>query len=526
MGPRRQFAVALSGVLASVLVLSGCGLLLRNGESAVVPPQQPAGASASSSAPSAAPSASARPSGAPGLEDFYGQPVTWVNCGEADCAKLRVPLDYADPSGPTMELAMTRVKATGERIGSLFVDPGGPGGSAVDYARAARQVVSPAVLEHYDVVGVDPRGVGLSDPVKCFEDRQLDELSAVDGTPDDAAEQQQVLDEMALVGAGCKQRSAATFGHVGTADAARDLDIARSAVHDEVLNYLGKSYGTELGATYAELFPDRVGRMVLDGVLPVSLDMTEVTKGQAESFEYQVRDFVRDCLTHDDCPLTGSVDEGITQLQDWFTSLDANPIRVGDRDLNEALAAYAVVMNLYAPSWQYDSLRSALAVAMTKRDGTQLLDLLDGALNRAPDGRYLDNSTDAFYAVTCLDHPYTGTVDDVKALAEELRTTAPTFGESMAWSMLACKDWPASAAPLPTPVASGSNPILVVSTEHDPATPYQWGQLVAKQLQNARLLTWTGTNHTAYGEGSTCIDEAVDAYLLRGDLPQAGLVCS
>jgi pimeloyl-ACP methyl ester carboxylesterase len=520
MGPRRQFAV----VLTCVLALSACGLL-RDGRADIVPPQRPSAAatpSASSSTPDPAPTSST-----PGdLARFYDQQVTWHNCGDADCAHVTVPLDYADPQGPTMDLAVTRVVATGDRIGSLFVDPGGPGSSAIDYAKAADAIVSPAIREHYDIVGLDPRGVGLSDPVDCVSDAELDALTALDGTPDSPAEEQQVVAANESVGKGCQQRSPETFGHVGTPDAARDLDIARAVVGDDVFNYLGKSYGTQLGATYAQLFPDRVGRMVLDGVLPTSLDLVEVSRGQAESFEYQVRDFVRDCLTHSDCPLSGSVDEGVRQLQEWFASLDANPIPVGDRELNEALASYTVLMHLYAPRFQYDQLRQALAPAMNDRDGTQMMAILDSAINRSPDGRYLNNSAEAFYAVTCLDRPYSGTVDDVKALSEQWKAVAPTFGPALAWSLLACKDWPATEKAVTQTTATGSNPILLVSTKHDPATPYQWGELVAGQLDNARLLTWNGTNHTAYGEGSSCINEAVDGYLLTGALPDEGLVCS
>ena len=195
------------------------------------------------------------------------------------------------------------------------------------------------------------------------KDQQIDDLAAADGTPDSPAEELQMAELAKLPGSGCAAKADPVYAHIGTADAARDLDLARALVKDETLSYLGKSYGTMLGATYAELFPDRVGRMVLDGVLPASLDMVEVTKGQAEGFEVAVRDFARDCLTHSECPLTGSVDEAVVQLQDWFASLDANPLpgRGGeDRELNEPLGSYAVLANLYAPSFQYAPLRSAL----------------------------------------------------------------------------------------------------------------------------------------------------------------------
>ncbi len=520
MGPRRQFAV----MLAVVLTLSGCGLF---GEPEAVPPTRPESGQSSpgDATGSGPPSVSASPTAAPDLSRFYGQDVTWTNCGDADCATIVAPLDYSDPDGATIDLAITRVKATGDKIGSLFVNPGGPGGSAVDYAKAADYIVSPSLRESFDIVGLDPRGVGYSDPVDCMTDRQIDDLAAADGTPDGAAEEQQLIEDSAIPGAGCAEGAAPDFAHVGTVDAARDLDLARELVKDETLTYLGKSYGTMLGATYAELFPDRVGRMVLDGVLPASLDLAEVTKGQADAFELSVRDFAEDCLTHNDCPLSGSVDQAVGQLQDFLAGLDSDPLPGKDRDLNEPLGSYAVLSNLYFPGYDYPRLRSALAAAMDNRDPDPLFALLDDRTSRGPDGRYLDNSTEAFYAVTCLDRPYEGTVDDVRALAEEWKATAPTFGPALAWGLLPCKDWPASTQTITQTVAAGSNPILVVSTRQDPATPYEWGELVAGQLDNARLVTFEGVGHTAYGDGNGCVDGAVDDYLLKGTLPEDGLVC-
>jgi pimeloyl-ACP methyl ester carboxylesterase len=533
MRPRRRFAV----VLASALALSACSLASE--PEAVAPTRPPSVAdSAVPSSASAAPSGTASADGAQpsdsvsaaattaDLSRFYDQKVTWKNCGDADCTTFEVPLDYSDPTGPTVELAASRVSASGDKIGTLFVDPGGPGGSAFDYAKSAGSIVSPSVLAHFDVVGVDPRGVGNSEPVDCLTDSQIDSLIAVDGTPDSPAEEAAIVDESTLPGKGCAAKSGAVWAHMGTVDAARDLDIARAIVKDETFSYLGKSYGTMLGATYAELFPDRVGRMVLDGVLPTSLDLIEVTKGQADAFEVAVRDFAKDCLTHSDCPLSGTPEQGVGQLQTWLTGLDARPIPAGDRDLSEPLATYAVLSFLYFPAYDYPRLRSALASAMDKKDPQPLLMLLDERTSRGPDGRFTDNSTEAFYGVTCLDRPFDGTVDDVKALAKEWAATAPTFGPSLAWGLLTCKDWPARTDVLTDATARGSNPILVVSTTHDPATPYQWGERVAAELDNARLLTWDGYNHTAYREGSACIEGAVNAYLLKGTLPKEGTVCS
>ena len=469
------------------------------------------------------PSASAVAPTPAGLARFYSQPLSWHDCGGPECARIDVPLDYANPSGPTISLSLARTKATGTRVGSLFVDPGGPGGSAVDYAKAAAAVVDPAVLAAYDVVGVDPRGVGGSEAVHCLTDEQVDRLAATDTTPDSPAAEADAIAAAALPARGCSTDPVAA--HIGTQDAARDLDIARAVVGDPVLNYLGKSYGSSLGITYAQLFPANVGRMVLDGILPPNLDLEAVTKGQAAAFEVAVRDFVTDCVTQQDCPLSGTPDAALAELSSWLTALDQNPLSGGDRPLNEALASYAVLSYLYFPPDDYTSLRSGLRAAMHDGDPKPLLELLDARTSRGPDGRYIDNSTDAFYAVTCLDRPYTGSLDDIRATAAQWATQYPTFGASLAWGMLPCANWPATAERLSDVTATTANPILLVSTKKDPATPYQWGVDMASRIPGARLITRNGTGHTGYGEGSPCIDDAVDAYLLNGTLPPAGTTC-
>jgi pimeloyl-ACP methyl ester carboxylesterase len=492
-----------------MVLVAGCGIIAMDSDAAPPTPGQ---------------TATASPVSGP-LAVFYNQQVVWKNCGNADCATIKVPVDYADPTGPTVDLAAVRVKASGDKIGTLFVNPGGPGGSAVDYAKAADYIVSSDIRAHYDIVGIDPRGVAKSDPIHCSTDEQIDELMAADGTPDSPSEEQQIVDESRQLGANCAANGGELYAHMGTPDAARDMDIARAVVGDSAFNYLGKSYGTMLGQTYAELFPERVGRMVLDGALPASLDMETISKDQAVAFEVALKDFVSDCLTHDDCPLGGTADEALQQIRDWLKGLDGSPLPAGDRQLNEAVATYAVLSYLYFPPHDYDELRPALAAAMKGKDPGPLLALLDSRISRGPDGTYSDNSSDAFYAVSCLDRPYDGTVDDVRAKAAEWAKDAPTFGAALAWGMLACKDWPVTEAPVAEKGAPGSNPILVVSTEHDPATPYQWGVRMAHELDNATLLSWSGYGHTAYYNGSRCIDEAVDAYLLQGTLPEANLVC-
>lgn len=500
---RRRKAAALLAPVA----LAGCSL---GASPEAVPPSPPAASTASAPA---------------SLEPFYQQPVRWVNCGPADCATISAPLDYERPQDGTIDLAITRVAATGDRLGTLFVNPGGPGASAVEYAKLADVIVGGPIRERYDIVGIDPRGVGLSSPVECLTDAELDELGAADGTPDSVEEEERLAELSRLPADGCVDGSGDLLAHVGTVDSARDLDLARAVVGDDVLNYVGRSYGTMLGATYAELFPERVGRMVLDGALPASLDLVEVTRGQAVGFELALRDFVEDCLDQSDCPLNGAVEEAQQQVRDWLASLDATPLSSGDRDLNEPLAAYAILANLYVPEYDYPRLRTALDDAMNRGEPSTLFDMLDDRISRGPDGRYTDNSTEAFYAVTCLDRPYRGSVEEVRMLATDWAEQAPTFGPALAWGLLTCQDWPVEGERIATTTAEGSNPILVVSTTHDPATPFSWGEQLADELATAQLLTYDGIGHTAYQRGSGCIDEAVDGYLLTGELPPAGTVC-
>jgi len=426
---------------------------------------------------------------------------------------------------------VTRIRASEEARGSLLINPGGPGVSAVDYARAARFVLTRQLTDAFDVVGVGPRGVVGSDPVDCVEDSTLDALFAADGTPDTPEEVAGLAATSEEMGVGCQSRSPEIAPHMDTESAARDMDIVRAVLGDEKLNYLGKSYGTHLGAQYAELFPDRVGRVVLDGVLPGSLDSDETALGQAKAFDQAVRRFVADCITQEDCPLPREAGAGVERIQQFMADLDQSPLPgIGDRLLTQSLGSSAIMSYLYFPPNDWSILRFGLDAAF-QGDGSVLMDMLDSRLSRDPDGKYADNSNEAFYAVTCLDRPAVGGVDHAEEVAAQWAVEAPVFGEFMAWGGLACWQWPmgpgtAEAAGEPPVLrAKGSAPILVVSTKYDPATPYEWGEQVAGELDNATLLTYDGDGHTGYTSGSRCIDEAVDTFFLSGVQPAEGTVC-
>ena len=462
------------------------------------------------------------------LAAFYDQKLAWTACGSGfECAKVTVPLDYAAPSGTTISLATIRLRSK-KAHGSLLLNPGGPGGSGIDEARRAYVDLSGDLVLAYDIVGFDPRGVGASDPVSCLSAAGLDAFLAADGTPRTPREVATITSLSAGFGAGCAARSPGIAAHMGTADAARDMDIIRAALGDDKLNYLGFSYGTYLGAQYADLFPSRVGRMVLDGAYPPSLTLEQGLKLQSDSYDASLRRFVADCLPRADCPLRGTTSDGVHRIEKFLTDLDAHPLPAGkDRLLTEGNATPSIYYLLYDPTQSWPYLRNALTSAFAG-DGTDLIGSLDGTYGRQSDGSYSSNFLEAYYAVTCTDTPQLGGPAHVAAIVAAWSRTAPVFGESQAWGTLPCWHWaPVQTATAAPPVfhAKGSAPILVVATTHDPSTPYAGGVEVSKELDSATLLTYDGDGHTAYHRGSSCIDAAVDAYLIHGTVPAAGTTC-
>ncbi|WP_351229605.1 alpha/beta hydrolase [Streptomyces sp. NPDC002133] len=493
--------------------------------------------SGSSFSEASAPSGSsvASPPGAVSTEElktYYAQRLSWRDCGVPgfQCATLRAPLDYAKPDGRSVDLAVARVKATGpgKRIGSLLVNPGGPGGSAVSYLQGYAGVGYPApVRARYDMVAIDPRGVARSEPVECLDDKDMDSYTQTDQTPDDKPEVAKLSTAFKGFAAGCKSRSATVLPHVSTVDAARDMDILRGVLGDEKLSYVGASYGTFLGATYAELYPDRVGRLVLDGAMDPSLPARQVNRDQTAGFETAFKSFADDCVQRALCPLgTTSPEDAATRLKDFFAKTDAQPIPTGEsRPLTESLATTGVIAAMYdAGAWP--QLREALTQAMAG-DGSGLLALSDSYYEREPDGTYT-NLMYANAAVNCLDAPPAFTTpNEVDAAVADFEKASPVFGRGFAWASLNCAYWPAPATGSPHRIeAKGAAPILVVGTTRDPATPYKWAQSLADQLSSGTLLTYEGDGHTAYGRGSDCVDTAINTYLLEGTPPRANKRCT
>lgn len=471
------------------------------------------------------------------LSSYYRQKPAWRGCGVPgfECATLKAPLDYAEPSAGDVRLALTRKKATGpgKRLGSLLVNPGGPGGSAIGYVQAYAGIGYPAeVRARYDMVAVDPRGVARSEPVRCLDGPDMDTYTQTDATPDDGKETDGLVAAYRTFAEGCGADAPRLLRHVSTVEAARDMDIVRAVLGDEKLNYVGASYGTFLGATYAGLFPDRAGRLVLDGAMDPSLPARRLNLEQTAGFETAFRSFAKDCARQPDCPLGGkgtSPERVGENLKAFFAKLDTRPVPTGDADgrrLTESLATTGVIAAMYDEgSWE--QLREALTSAMKENDGSGLLVLSDSYYERDADGAY-SNLMSANAAVNCLDLPASfDTPEEVSRALPEFEKASPVFGKGLAWAALNCAYWPVHATGEPHRIeAKGAAPIVVVGTTRDPATPYRWAKALAGQLSSARLLTYEGDGHTAYGRGSSCIDRTINAYLLRGTPPTDGKRCS
>ena len=510
---------ALVAVVLAVVPVAGCS-------PAVSSPAPPSASVAAvpSAEPSSSPGGSAEPSGSPGIA--VG-PARWSDCGGGFlCAQVRVPRDYAAPSKGTLNVAMVRLPATDKatRIGTLFVNPGGPGASGVEFVRDGATVLFPANLrKRFDIVGFDPRGVNSSTAIRCIDN--LDPQADLDPSPDDAAELKALVDSARDYAAECAKRNDTTLPYLSTDAVARDLDALRAAVGDDKLNYLGFSYGTLIGSIYADLFPDHIRAMVLDGAIDPALSLEGLRTGQAKGFEHELKAFLDDCAARTSC----AFHEGGKSVQAFdmlMASIDARSLpatRAGDsRRIGPGIAWYAVLAALYAKqSWP----TLAVALEFAKRgDGSIMLLIADPYRGRKPNGSY-SNQQDAYTANTCLDYPAPTDVATYTSWATELKTSAPHFAQMIAYNDLACAYWPVPAERTPKRVtAAGAPPIVVVGSTGDPATPYPWAVSLSKELASGVLVTRTGDGHTGY-QSSPCVLGAVDTYLLDLTAPKAGLTC-
>lgn len=512
----------LAALAASSLLLAGCTLdssvLIPEGSSESTAPTTGAGTSIDAQMP-------AIPDG---LESYYTQDVDWDTCnGSFQCAEITVPLDYANPDGDTIQVAMLKRPAKSEAIGTLFINPGGPGGSGIDMAMSASYYFDQDILDNFDVVGFDPRGVGESTAIDCLDDATLGSVLDSSFDTNDPDWQAEYTAVQRTIADGCAEKSGELIKFVGTKEAAQDLDVMRELVGDPKLYYVGYSYGTALGGQYADLFPENVGRVILDGAVDTTLGTAQMSYDQTLGFETALRHYMEDCLQSSSCPFTGSVDDGLQQIHDALTTAMTTPYPTSDPDrpLTQSLLFSGLIVPLYDDS-TWSMLTTALSELFEGNDGSQLLYFADLSSDRNDDGTFASNINEANWAINCADYP-AASESDLEAVSEKLNTEAPVFGSLMTEGTDLCASWHFSPTDVPGAFeASGSDPIVVVGTLYDPATPYAWAEAVAQALENSVLVTWEGEGHTAYGRAGSCINDPLDQYLLQGTVPEDGLTCS
>jgi pimeloyl-ACP methyl ester carboxylesterase len=468
------------------------------------------------------------------LAPYYGQALRWGECpGGNECAVIEAPLDWEDPGGERIEVAFARIPAGDPeaRIGSLLVNPGGPGASGIEYLESLAGSLSPEVLERYDLVGFDPRGVGLTEPVACYDSERMNQFLGYWRDPMDTAgivEARKVYQDFGLA---CLANTGEVLGHVDSVSTARDMDLIRSALGDAKLNYVGFSYGTLLGALYAEAYPDRVGRMVLDGAVDPSKDSATESLEQIAGFEDALKTYVGECHEEVDCPLRGTAEEGLAQLHDFIAERQDEPLAT---DFGRGLGVQEALMGILVCMYEdtlWPVLTMGLDAAMTRGDGTMLMRLADSYFSRDSDtGEFLSNMFEAFFAIGCLDAPTDAGRAAMDAMAQRLTAAAPTLGEFSAYGELGCAEWPFAATGTPHRLDVGGGaadlaPVLVVGTTGDPATPYESAVALAEQLGSAVLITFEGEGHTAVGRSNGCVTGAVDGYLLEGEVPADDVRC-
>ena len=475
-------------------------------------------AAAPASAPASPPAPAAVPPSPTATAQAGRTRLAWRSCeGGFECAELTVPLGAAPAAADVrVQLAVTRLRASGpgRRVGSLFVNPGGPGASAVEYLQAAYAGLPQVLREHFDLVAFDPRGVGRSTAVRCATTAQLDRLFALDPSPDDVGELDALEEGSVDLAAGCAQRSGALLAHVSTAEAAQDLDRLRAAVGDRRLTYLGYSYGTSIGAAYLDAYPRRVRAMVLDGALDPALSWKGLLEGQSRGFDHALDAMLADC-ERIRCAFRQEVSGSLPDAYDALAArVDRAPLPGADgRTLGPGEMSLGVGAGLYDREQGWPVVEQGLAAAQ-RGDGRILLALSDSYLGRSAQG--YENISEANAAVNCLDRPWPRDRAAYVALADGVRAGSPRFGPAIALSGLSCVGWPVPATGTPHQVrGAGSPPVVVIGTTGDPATPYAWSASLARQLDAGVLLTHVGEGHTVFRTGApACIVDPVDDYLV------------
>ena len=524
------------------------------GGSSAAPPSTPTStdqASAPTDGSTSNPTGGSQGDAPRGLERFYNQTISWKDCPDSasfKCGTVTVPVDYEHPDGKTITIAVKKLPALDgdAEHGSLFLNPGGPGGSGIRMVETDAPMFGEELRGSYDIIGFDPRGLGQSTPITCWTDDEVNqylngksstlfEIMATDVLSSTGSSAQERIDRGASNAARCAKHSKVPelLDHVGTRDVARDLDVLRATNGNARLNYLGVSYGTYIGAVYAGLFPDRVGRTVLDSAMDPAQRWADGEAGVMAFSEGVLRRYVEHCQAQDGCPLSGSTDEAVAQLAAFVSGLDKNPLTAPGSDTTVNTMSATVIIRQSAvaqPDW--DTLTAMLTPAMTNHDGTLMAKAMQGLSELSPEtaDEAMDstaNSEIMFAAVVCNDNPDTGaTASEMDAQAAAERKAHPFFGGTSSAMEAYCRGWGHRGTTPPQETrAEGSDPILVVGIKGDVQTLYSWSQSLAGQLDNNRLLTVEGYGHGAFNR-NTCATTAITGFLVKGTMPAEGTTCA
>ncbi|MEW1954491.1 alpha/beta hydrolase [Terrabacter sp. NPDC080008] len=467
------------------------------------------------------------------LSSYYTQRLRWSPCSDnrqQQCTTMQVPVDYSQPGGDRFTLALRKAPATdpAKRVGSLVINPGGPGGSGVEYAQYSSFVFSPAVRAAYDIVGFDPRGIGASSPVRCLTNSDMDLLFSADPTPDSPAERAQLLADVDGVTARCAARGGTRARHMSTAEVAHDMDVMRVLLGDAKLNFFGGSYGTFLGAMYADAFPKKVGRMVLDSAMsPNQTDQQEMTY-DIQGFESSIDAFIGWCVARTDCALGRDKGAARQKIVDLLDTVERKGLTTGTPGLTrigEGWVGFAIFMCLYSDT-SWPTLNQGLAQAFTGR-GDILLSKGMSVVERSRNGSYAPSTyLQAMIPVRCADWPRSKTDPAELAAQRKAQAAHPLWARMTGEIYDNCRTWPTPGrTEKGTTLAVGADPILVIGNQRDPATPIGGTKQLAKDLDSGVLLTSDHDGHGTYYAGNPCVDSAVDGYLLRGTVPADGTTC-
>jgi len=464
----------------------------------------------------------------PTTNTVSSEEIIWSPClndpaGESECGQLAVPFDYDDPNVGSFTLFLTRLPATdgANKIGSMLVNPGGPGFGGSSVAKDAQYYFSSELLDRFDIIGWDPRGTGKSTPaINCID--QYDEYFGIDSTPETPDEKQAIIDASQKLNDECVKRSGEILPYISTQATARDMDSIRRALGEEKITYFGFSYGSELGATWATMFPKTVRAAVLDGASDPNATSLDQGLAQAKGFEKQLDAFLSSCSKRVSCAFHSNGDAAAA-LDELIIEIDKAPIVVeaSRTPITQGVMYTALAQAMYSDAL-WPQLERALADAIDG-DGAGLLGLYDEYYQRNPGGTY-GNELEAFLAISCLDDPGPTSVAAVDEQIPVFTKAAKRFGASFAYGY-SCALWPVPQVKRLEITGKGAGPIIVIGTTGDPATPIESSRKAAKALEGGVFLTVTADQHTGYGL-NPCVVSTVDRYLIDLTVPPANKVCS